>query len=88
MEVKCDHYELVVYLDFETDFPLLFLPPAPPAVAFSVALMDEATKPGDFGPFAYRTVLPYRKVFANVGNGYNPSTGGCAPVCVSESNGV
>uniref|UniRef100_A0A8C5BHS7 Complement C1q-like protein 2 n=1 Tax=Gadus morhua TaxID=8049 RepID=A0A8C5BHS7_GADMO len=48
---------------------------APPAIAFSVALMDEATTPGDYGPFAYRTILPYRKVFANVGNGYNPATG-------------
>ena len=46
-------------------------------MAFSVALMDEATKPGDYGPFAYRTVLPYRKVFANVGNAYNPATGRC-----------
>ena len=67
-----------ISFDFETDFPLLFLPAAPPVIAFSVALMDEATTPGDYGPFAYRTILPYRKVFANVGNGYNPTTGRCA----------
>ncbi|CAL8273261.1 unnamed protein product [Lota lota] len=48
---------------------------AQPPVAFSVALMDEGSTTGDYGPFPLLTILPYKKVFANVGNGYNPATG-------------
>ncbi|XP_063049476.1 complement C1q-like protein 2 [Engraulis encrasicolus] len=44
-----------------------------PRVAFSAALMDSGS--GIIGPFTVATPLKYKKVFSNIGSGYNPSTG-------------
>ncbi|XP_047428669.1 complement C1q-like protein 2 isoform X2 [Mugil cephalus] len=44
-----------------------------PLVAFSAALSDSS--PGNTGPFTTATPLQYKKVFANAGSSYNPSTG-------------
>ncbi|KAG7243529.1 hypothetical protein INR49_011085 [Caranx melampygus] len=41
--------------------------------AFSAALRTSGA--GNIGPFSSATALQYKKVFSNVGNGYNPSTG-------------
>ncbi|TNN21474.1 hypothetical protein EYF80_068415 [Liparis tanakae] len=51
-----------------------------PQVAFSATLMESGS--GEVGPFTTGTALKYKKVFSNVGSGYNPSTGTC--VCVRE----
>ncbi|XP_036407922.1 complement C1q-like protein 2 [Megalops cyprinoides] len=44
-----------------------------PQVAFSAALRESGS--GNIGPFAIDTVLQYKKIFSNIGNCYNPSTG-------------
>ncbi|KAJ8363056.1 hypothetical protein SKAU_G00118870 [Synaphobranchus kaupii] len=44
-----------------------------PKVAFSVALRESGS--GNIGPFQTDTVIQYKKIFANIGNFYNPSTG-------------
>ncbi|XP_011602460.2 complement C1q-like protein 2 [Takifugu rubripes] len=44
-----------------------------PQVAFSATLRDSGS--GNTGPFTKATPLQYKKVFSNVGNCYNPSTG-------------
>ncbi|XP_063072349.1 complement C1q-like protein 2 [Engraulis encrasicolus] len=44
-----------------------------PRVAFSASLRDSGS--GDIGPFTVATPLKYKKVFSNIGSGYNPSTG-------------
>ncbi|XP_035253324.1 complement C1q-like protein 2 [Anguilla anguilla] len=44
-----------------------------PKVAFSVALRESGAI--TLGPFQTDTVIQYAKVFANIGNYYNPSTG-------------
>ncbi|KAJ8344782.1 hypothetical protein SKAU_G00289750 [Synaphobranchus kaupii] len=44
-----------------------------PKVAFSVALRESGS--GNIGPFQTDTVIQYKKIFANIGNYYNPSTG-------------
>uniref|UniRef100_A0A673BJE1 C1q domain-containing protein n=1 Tax=Sphaeramia orbicularis TaxID=375764 RepID=A0A673BJE1_9TELE len=42
-------------------------------VAFSAALRESGS--GNIGPFTTNTPLQYKKVFSNLDNGYNPSTG-------------
>ncbi|XP_061079608.1 complement C1q-like protein 2 [Conger conger] len=44
-----------------------------PKVAFSVSLRESGT--GNLGPFEIDTVIKFKKIFANIGNCYNPSTG-------------
>ena len=42
-----------------------------PKVAFYAALTDA----GNVGPYSTDITLRYSKVFTNIGNAYNPSTG-------------
>ncbi|XP_042361003.1 complement C1q-like protein 2 [Plectropomus leopardus] len=44
-----------------------------PQVAFSATLRESGF--GNTGPFTTATPLKYKKVFSNIGNGYNSSTG-------------
>ena len=50
---------------------LSFLSSEKPKVAFYTALTDAGT----LGPYNTDITLKYSKVFTNIGNAYNPSTG-------------